>query len=227
MVAYMIPLFTEEEYTKAKTEDKLPLQCVLCSKKFYKRKTDIYSTPKRKRASKYCSRHCTFQSQIKAHPCFCSNCGLVFTIKKSDLFERNFCSRTCSGTYIAEHKTIGTRRSKLEVWLEQELTKLYQFEIHFNRRDAIKSELDIYIPHLKLAFELNGIFHYEPIFGDERLKQVQNNDKRKFQACIEKQIEFCTIDTASFKYFKSEKARFYLDIICSIISQKIPRLTTS
>jgi len=39
--------------------------------------------------------------------------------------------------------------------------------IHFNKKDAINSELDIYIPSLKLAFELNGIFHYEPIFGKE------------------------------------------------------------
>ena len=75
-------------------------------------------------------------------------------------------------------------------------------EIHYNRKDAINSELDIYIPELELAFELNGIFHYEPIYGAEKLQQIQNNDDRKFQACLEKGISLCIIDTSSLKYFK-------------------------
>ena len=36
-------------------------------------------------------------------------------------------------------------RSKLEKWLEEQLIKMYpNLEIHFNRKDAINSELDIY-----------------------------------------------------------------------------------
>lgn len=109
----------------------------------------------------------------------------------------------------------------MEIWLEKNLTELYpQLEIHFNRKDAINSELDIYIPSLKLAFELNGVFHYEPIYGEEKLKQIQSNDNRKFQACLEKGIELCIIDTTPMKYFKEAKARKYLDIVVDILATK-------
>lgn len=91
---------------------------------------------------------------------------------------------------------------------------------HFNRKDAINAELDIYIPSLKLAFELNGLFHYEPIFGADKLAQIQNNDERKYQACIEHGIELCLIDVSSFKNFKEKGAVKYLSIIQEVISRK-------
>jgi len=89
----------------------------------------------------------------------------------------------------------------------------------FNDKTTINSELDIYFPDLKLAFELNGIFHYEPIFSQNKLDQIQNNDNRKFQACIEQGIELCIIDSSSLKYFKESNCKKYLDIIVNIISK--------
>ena len=90
--------------------------------------------------------------------------------------KNNFCSRSCSATFNNKNKTYGTRRSKLEVFLEKELIKLYpDLLFHFNRKDTINSELDIYIPSLKLAFELNGIFHYEPIYGDNKLSPLDKS----------------------------------------------------
>ena len=82
---------------------------------------------------------------------------------------------------------------------------------------------------MKLAFEINGIYHYEPIHGQEKLSRVQNNDSRKFQACLEKDIELCIIDSSSLKYFKPQNAQKYLDIITSIIKLRIssPNAITS
>ena len=115
---------------------------------------------------------------------------------------------SCAGTYNNTHKTHGTRRSKLEVWIEEQLTKLYpNLEIHFNQKDTINSELDIYIPSMKIAFELNGIFHYEPIFGEDQLNKIQNNDHRKFAACHEAGISLCVIDTSGQKYFKPKSSQ--------------------
>ena len=117
---------------------------------------------------------------------------------------------------------MGIRRSKLEAWLEIKLIEQYpNFEIQFNRKDAINSELDIYIPSLKLAFELNGIFHYEPIYGNDKLNQIGNNDNRKFQACIERGIELCIIDTSTQKNFKEKSSKKFLDIITSFIDNKL------
>lgn len=103
--------------------------------------------------------------------------------------------------------------------MQEQLSLQYpNLEIHYNRKDAINSELDIYIPSLKLAFELNGIFHYEPIYGPEKLSKIQNNDNRKFQACLEKGIELVIIDTSGLKYFKPLKAQSFYQIIINIIN---------
>lgn len=158
--------------------------------------------------------------------CYCTQCNTLFEkylceYKKSP---NHFCNSSCSATYNNTHKTKGTRVSKLEIYLQEQLTKLFpSLEIHYNRKDAINSELDIYIPSLKLAFELNGIFHYEPIFGEEKLTQIQNNDSRKYQACIEKGISLCIIDVSSLKYFKKDNAKKYLDIIVDIICHSLLR----
>jgi hypothetical protein len=39
--------------------------------------------------------------------------------------------------------------------------------------------MDIYIPSIKLAIELNGPTHYFPIFGDDKLKKTQTRDELK------------------------------------------------
>ena len=140
-------------------------------------------------------------------------------IKKS---RNSFCSSICAATYNNRYKTHGTRRSKLESYLETQLTLLYpSLEIHFNRKDTINSELDIYIPSLNLAFELNGIFHYEPIFGPNKLISIQNNDNRKFQACLEKEIELCIINSSNQKYFNAKSSLRYLEIIATLINKKL------
>jgi hypothetical protein len=133
-----------------------------------------------------------------------------------------FCSSSCAATYNNTHKTQGCRKSKLEYYLEEKLPALYpSLEFHFNRKDAINSELDIYIPSLKLAFELNGIYHYEPIHGAVTLTKIQNNDHRKFQACLERNIELCIIDSSKLAYFKESNAKPYLEIVQKILDQKI------
>ena len=92
-----------------------------------------------------------------------------------------------------------------------------KLEFHFNRKDAINGELDIYIPTLHLAFELNGIFHYEPIYGTKKLDEVLSNDQRKMLACAERKIELCVIDVSSMTYFKPSKAQRFLDIVVSVL----------
>jgi hypothetical protein len=184
-----------------------------------------------KSGNNFCSCSCTakynspqriYKNTIKTN---CKNCNkeinVIFSVQKKSKSGNYFCSQSCAGTYNNTHKTKGNRRSKLEKWLEEELIITYpNLKIHFNCKDAINSELDIYIPSLKLAFELNGIFHYEPIYGNDKLQQIQNNDNRKFQACIEQSIELCIIDASSFGYFKENKALKYLNIITTIINNK-------
>lgn len=148
----------------------------------------------------------------------CKECGAKKeALKKGEV---QFCSQSCATLYNNKNKTYGLNRSKLELWLERVLSECFDVEIHFNRKDAIRGELDIYFPELKLAFELNGIFHYEPIFGEERLNKCQSNDERKFQACIENGIELCIIDTSGQTRFTPESSIKFLEIILKILSGK-------
>ena len=131
-----------------------------------------------------------------------------------------FCSSSCAATWNNVHKSHGIRRSKLEEWIEKQLTTLYpNLDIHYNKTDTINAELDIYIPSLKLAFELNGIFHYEEIHG--KLSKIQKNDNRKFQKCIASKISLCIIDTSHQKRFTELSSKPFLDIITNIISKKL------
>ena len=195
--------------------------------------TNFFSIPKEIRKAlnghkavklKFCSRICRDKNKIKQVSVNCNQCNKIF-FKRLDQFKKtknHFCSQSCSATYNNTHKTHGTRRSKLETWLEKQLPSFYpNLQFDFNKKDTINSELDIYIPSLKLAFELNGIYHYEPIHGQGKLDQIQNNDQRKFLACAENHISLCIIDTSGLSYFKPKNAEKYLNIITEIINKTL------
>lgn len=209
----------------------IEIKCNYCGKT---KKIPISAYNQSKSGNHFCSQSCNAKfnnpqkntknnkNTIKSK---CTNCGIdisiQFAVYKKSKSGNHFCSQSCAATYNNTHKTKGYRRSKLEEWLEEQLKLLYpKLEILFNNKKIINSELDIYIPSLKLAFELNGIFHYEPIYGQGKLKQIQDNDNRKFQACLEHCIELCIIDTSTVNYFKEIKALKYLNIITIIINNK-------
>ena len=156
----------------------------------------------------------------------CGQCRKTIKVRQKIInnsrCKKAFCGSSCSAKYNNHHKTKGTRRSKLEAWLEKELNKKYpSLVIHYNRKDAIKAELDVYIHSLKLAFELNGIFHYQPIFGEDKLKNIQKNDVEKLQTCVDNQIQLCIIDVSSQKLFKESNSAKYLNMMTEIIDNRI------
>ena len=176
----MIPLYSEQNYKIAKQKDFLPLQCKQCYKTFFKTKNYItyhILSPKYGKTGDYCGNKCERAFQDPPIYLNCTQCNKKFTkqsaqIKKSKS-GNHFCSLSCAATFNNTHKTKGTRHSKLEAWLGEQLPNLYpNLDIKYNEKSAINSELDIYIPSLKLAFELNGIYHYEPIHGQDKLNKV-------------------------------------------------------
>jgi hypothetical protein len=219
-------LISEEDFKQNYKWDTLvPLECCWCGNSFFKGANEIRTIRKNStNHGRFCSHKCQGLSTTTKVEIPCAHCAqLVFKfpadIQRSKT-KRFFCSRNCAAIYNNTHKTTGTRVSKLEVWLHQQLLLMYpKLEFLFNDKQTINSELDIYIPSLKLAFELNGIFHYEPIFGPDKLSSIQNNDSRKFQACLENGIALAIIDSSGFKRFKESEAIKYLTIISSIIDK--------
>jgi hypothetical protein len=198
--------------------------CDFCNQKFTRvRKNVIYRSKSKKT---FCNKNCSILYRTKTVINPCGNCTkpVERTVAEyeSSKSKKVFCNHSCAATYNNTHKKYGIRVSKLELFIKTKLSETYpDIEIHYNRKDAINSELDIYIPILGLAFELNGIFHYEPIYGADKLSKVKNNDSRKIQACVEKGIELCIVDVSDFTYFKKEKAMKYFSILNSFIKQKL------
>jgi len=220
----MKPLYSQEEFSSSKSREKLPCECYECQSTFFASKNLIQQEIKLSRGRiKFCSKECLRLYNIKSIQIKCTNCNKQF-LKIPSIINKSinhFCSMSCSGTYNNKHKKYGIRRSKLEVYLEDQLTqKFADLEIHFNRKDTIGSELDIYIPSLNLAFELNGIFHYEPIFGSNKLDQIQANDFSKSKACFDKEIDLCVIDTSQQKRFTESSSQVFLNIITDVINQR-------
>jgi hypothetical protein len=173
---------------------------------------------------KFCSQACRGHNRNIRIEAPCTNCGTIVSRPPKDFkrVKNIFCKQSCAATYNNLHKITGTRRSKLEIWLEEKLSILYpDLEILYCDKTTINSELDIYIPSIRLAFELNGIYHYEPIHGQNKLDQVQNNDKRKFIACLDHNIELAILDVSKLKYFKEHNCQVYLDIIIKLINNKL------
>lgn len=74
------------------------------------------------------------------------------------------------------------------------LLKSYFSDAIFQYRDAFldKQSLDIYIPSLRIAFEYQGLQHFEAVEyfgGEEEFSVRQKNDKRKKELCKKNKID--------------------------------------
>lgn len=220
----MKPLYSQIDFNNSTQKDKLLCECDTCGEQYYRTKQAIIKHLT-DGSLNFCNpnRQHSYGNRTKINVT-CLECGKIFEKFQHEVKRNpnNFCTRSCAASYRNKHKTKGNRRSKLELWIQEQLTKLYpNLEIHYNKTSAINSELDIYIPSLNLAFELNGVFHYEPIYGVDKLQKIQENDQSKSKACHDAKIDLCIIDTSAQKYVKPSTSQKYLDIILNIIKERL------
>lgn len=229
-------LFTEEEFNTARSRDKLPLRCLACGETFYKCKNQIQSQLKGHPnfQHKFCTLKCFGASNIvDKTKCNCGTCGKEILVLPRILANSKsgkvFCSKSCAAIHQNAHKTTGYRRSKLEKFLEQELPKIFpDLEIRYNDRELCNGlELDLYIPSLKIAFELNGPVHYQPFYGktlEEKEKQFDNirtKDIMKQHICSEKRIDLYIIDVSRYVRTTDKNNLKYLHYVEKCIKENM------
>ena len=208
----------------------IELTCAGCNRNFRRRRKEVTKEIRNHPDHKiFCSREC-YDGARGPITMSCSNCGKsvvrrAYEIRDQSKSGRVFCDRSCAAKYNNIHKTTGTRRAKLEIWMENQLRTMYpDLAFVFNGTNAIDAELDIFVPDLALAFELNGIYHYEPVHGSNRLASIQANDQRKFRICHERGISLCVIDTTGMRTFKPVHAQIYLDIVTRLLNDALTDL---
>lgn len=226
----MKPLFDINQIENYHYEDYVPLQCYQCGNEFKNKvkwiRRYLADYKHHKQVHKFCSKKCAY---LAASNTIIQPCGYCYTMIeklnceiKSSKSGYVFCNNSCAAKYNNSHKSHGTRRSKLERWLEEQLLlQLPNLTFHFNSKKELNTELDIYIPELKLAFEINGIFHYSPIYGVEKFEAIQANDKLKIQTCQAANIQLEIIDVSNQKYFTHKSSLQYLTLITGVIRNKI------
>ena len=134
---------------------KIQVECLACGIDFYKKPSLIKRT-----SSNFCSQECKWKHQNRKVEVKCLNCNKFF-LKKHDQIQkkpRHCCSAYCFKMLAKFKKNWGSNRSKLEIYVEKRLTEELILNISYNDT-SIGYELDIYLPELNFAIELNGITH--------------------------------------------------------------------
>ena len=130
----------------------------------------------------FCSQKCFGENLTTKQEVICIQCQQNFLKNPSQIAKtkNNFCSKSCAATFNNKNKKYGTRRSKIEILIENMLNVEYPLlSVLCNQKATVGSELDFYFPTLKIAIQINGIFHYEPIYGQNKLDRIQKLDEEK------------------------------------------------
>lgn len=225
-------LISESELRLYKSRDLIPLKCERCGATFQRQKHDIQRVIKGDYhgAYKFCSLACNGASGDKRQTVSCNFCNKPVLKKKSDMNVKNsFCSRNCSAKFKNANKTSGFRRSKSECFIEDLIRSDFpDLPVITSDRKILANglEIDIHLPTIKLAIELNGPIHYQPIYGQTKFFNTIANDAKKAAMLNLLGYGLIVIDVSQMKYWKTTEPklkRYYEDTIKPIISFELKK----
>jgi hypothetical protein len=207
-------LTSPEKFASLNRCELAELECHHCHRGFLIEKHRVERAAKRE-TGKYCSQTCARHARRTSQEVLCVNCKITFRKHRVELKRTlaHFCSRSCSAQYNNKRKKFGaTRRSKAEDYLCQLVRRDFpNLVLVQNDRSLLPSglEIDVFIPSLKLAIELNGPIHYYPLFGESKLKKIQAADAQKRLEIRLVGCNLLVVDISAYGYFK--KARTMLE----------------
>jgi hypothetical protein len=180
------------------------ITCEHCEQLHYKAQCEILRGLSRKKKF-FCSRQCHHNYHSTKQETICANCNSKFLKLPSQISKsksgNSFCSKSCATTFNNRNKEYGTRRSKIEQYIDERIKiALPNLVFLCNNKEIIGSELDFYFPELQLGIQINGIVHYKPIYGQSKLDQIQKIDQEKREVCAGKGITLFELDCSNDKY---------------------------
>jgi hypothetical protein len=184
------------------------LACTYCREASYHPRYAILKSIKNRKTNFFCSQKCSKLFTNKTKEVECETCFIKFTkqLCQINATQHNFCSRKCSATYHNANKKSGTRRSKLEKFIEEKIKINFpNLECLYNDITTIGSELDFYFPKSKLAIQINGLLHFKPIYGDKKYHRILELDSIKRIACKDLQIKLIEINVSTDRDFNKTK----------------------
>lgn len=114
----------------------------------------------------------------------CPYCNKTF--ETSYYHPQKYCkSQECIYKHVLATRVL-TRRSKSEIRLERLLSKVFDGVVGNDRKVLGGLQLDIVLRKHRIVVEWDGVFHWKPIFGEEKLKSNQEHDQRKTKALLSK-----------------------------------------
>ena len=158
----------------------------------------------------FCNRECKRIYTTKAVTVECGWCNQPVTRLlaefNSSVSGHMFCNQSCAASFNNTKKR-KSRRSKCESLLFELLQIEFPELVMFSNDKTLLHglELDIAIPSLSLGIEWNGVVHFKPIYGEEKLLRIQENDQRKLEVALEEGIQVIVIpDLMSSRTFVYE-----------------------
>ena len=202
------------------------IACYLCGLPSYHPQYAILKSIKKRNQQFFCGQKCAKLYYKKSQTINCETCKKQFEKRQSEIkkTKHHFCSKSCAAIYHNSHKIYGSRRSKLEKFIENKIIECFpNLKCFFNDIKTIGSEIDVYFPTIKLAIQFNGPLHYKPIYGQEKLFRIKKLDELKRKSCKKIGIELIEIDVSKDRNLDKIKDIRWQETFILITSRFIKR----
>jgi very-short-patch-repair endonuclease len=112
----------------------------------------------------------------------------------------------------------GKKGSKLELYLLDAMLK-DGYQVEFHKEQTLlntKLQIDLFVPTLNVAIEVDGPSHFEPVWGDEALKRNKKYDDKKSGLIIGKGLYLIRIKQS--KDFSPTRAELIFQELKTVLS---------